>query len=181
MSVFKVASRYAKSLIDLSQEHHNLDEVKVDMEGIVALIKSNTELQAVLNNPIIKAEKKLAIMKALFQGKVKPEILDFFSIMVRKGRAELIYATAIEFVREYNEVKGIVYADVTSATPLSPSNLESLKQQIAEQIKAEVILSNKIDKSLIGGFVVKVGDKQIDASIQGKLNKLERHFENLGV
>jgi len=155
MSVFKVASRYAKSLIDLAQEHQNLDAVKADMSDVVAVIKSNTELQAVLNNPIIKTDKKLAILKALFQDKVKPEILEFFNIMGRKGRAELVYATALEFIREYNEVKGIV--------------------------NAEVILANKVDKSLIGGFVVKVGDKQIDASIQGKLNKLERHFESQGV
>ncbi|WP_156306018.1 ATP synthase F1 subunit delta [Sphingobacterium endophyticum] len=181
MSVFKVASRYAKSLIDLSKEHQNLDGVKADMDGVIAVIKSNTELQAVLNNPIIKTDKKLAILKALFQDKVKPEILEFFNIMVRKGRADLVYATALEFIREYNEVKGIVYAEVTSASPLSEANLQALKQEIASQINAEVILSNKVDKSLIGGFVVKVGDMQIDASIQGKLNKLERHFENQGV
>ena len=181
MSVFKVASRYAKSLIDLSKEHQNLDGVKADMDGVIAVIRSNTELQAVLNNPIIKTDKKLAILKALFQDKVKPEILEFFNIMVRKGRADLVYATALEFIREYNEVKGIVYAEVTSASPLSEANLQALKQEIASQINAEVILSNKVDKSLIGGFVVKVGDKQIDASIQGKLNKLERHFENQGV
>ncbi|MGJ1204048.1 ATP synthase F1 subunit delta [Sphingobacterium lactis] len=181
MSVFKVASRYAKSLIDLSKEHNNLDEVKADMEDVIAVIKSNTELQAVLNNPIIKTEKKLAILKALFQDKVKPEILDFFCIMVNKGRAEIVYPTAVEFIREYNEVKGIVHAVVTSAAPLSETSLSALKQEIANQINATVQLTNKVDKSLIGGFVVKVGDRQIDASILGKLNKLERHFENQGV
>ncbi len=70
MSVFKVASRYAKSLIDLSLEQESLDAVKADIEGVIAIIKSNTELQAVLNNPIIKTDKKLAILKALFQGKI---------------------------------------------------------------------------------------------------------------
>ena len=151
------------------------------MSDVVAVIKSNTELQAVLNNPIIKTDKKLAILKALFQDKVKPEILEFFNIMVRKGRAELVYATALEFIREYNEVKGIVNAEVISAAPLSDVNLQVLKQEIASQIGAEVILVNKVDKSLIGGFVVKVGDRLIDASIQGKLNKLERHFESQGI
>src|SRR5690606_19751092 len=181
MSVFKVASRYAKSLIDLSLEQESLDAVKADIEGVIAIIKSNTELQAVLNNPIIKTDKKLAILKALFQGKIRPEILEFFNIMVRKGRAELVYATALEFVREYNEVKGIVHAEVVSASPLSEANLQALKEQIAAQINAQVILANKVDKSLIGGLVVKVGDKLIDASIQGKLKKLERRFENQGV
>ncbi|MFZ4261690.1 ATP synthase F1 subunit delta [Sphingobacterium sp. HJSM2_6] len=181
MSIFKVASRYAKSLIDLATEHHNLDDVKADIDGVVSVIKSNTELQAVLSNPIIKTDRKLAILEALFQQKVKPEILAFFTIMVRKGRAELIYATAQEFVREYNEVKGIVHAEVVSAAALSEQNIQALTAQIAKEINAEVILSNKVDPSLIGGFVVNVGDKQLDASILGKLNKLERHFQTLGV
>ncbi|MDM1050392.1 F0F1 ATP synthase subunit delta [Sphingobacterium hotanense] len=176
MSVFKVASRYAKSLIDLSKEHNNLDEIKGDMEEIVSIIKSSTELQAVLKNPIIKTDKKLAILNALFQGKVKPEIIGFFNIMVKKGRAELVFATAQEFIAEYNEVKGIMKAEVTSAAPLSEDNLQALRTAIAQQINKEVILSNKVDKSLIGGFVVRVGDRQIDASINGKLEKLERHF-----
>ncbi|TJZ61341.1 ATP synthase F1 subunit delta [Sphingobacterium olei] len=181
MSVFKVASRYAKSLIDLAQQQGSLEVIKVDMEQIVALIKSNSELQAVLSNPIIKIDKKSSILEALFKDKVRPEILGFFNIMVRKGRSGLVYATAQEFIREYNEVKGIVNAEVTSATALSEANLQSLKAKIAQEINAEVILTNKVDTALIGGFVVKVGDRQLDVSIAGKLNKLERHFSSQGV
>lgn len=181
MSVFKVASRYAKSLIDLAKEQDHLEEVKGEMEQIVAIIRSSTELQAVLNNPIVKTDKKLKILAALFENKVRPEVLAFFNIMVRKGRSELVYATALEFIREYNEVKGIVHAEVTSAAPLSATNLEALRTSIAEQIQADVILANKVDESLIGGFVVTVGDRQIDASLAGKLNKLERYFISQGV
>lgn len=181
MSVFKVASRYAKSLIDLAKEQGNLDAVKSDMEQIAAVIKSSTELQAVLSNPIIKTDKKQSILTSLFGGKVRPEILNFFEIMVRKGRSGLIYATALEFVEEYNEIKGIVNAEVTSATLLSAENFEALKTTIAQQINAQVILTNKVDPALIGGFVVKVGDRQVDVSLAGKLNKLERYLINQGV
>ncbi|GGH04571.1 ATP synthase F1 subunit delta [Sphingobacterium alkalisoli] len=181
MSVFKVASRYAKSLIDLAQEQGSLEVIKDDMEQIVAVIKSSSELQAVLGNPIIKIDKKKSILEALFKDKVRPEILEFFNIMVRKGRSELVYATAQEFIREYNEVKGIVKAEVTSASALSDTNLQALNAKIAQEINAKVLLTNKVDKSLIGGFVLKVGDRQLDASIAGKLNKLERHFSSQGV
>ena len=181
MSIFKVASRYAKSLIDLAKEKGTLEQVKSEIEQVAAVIKENTELKAVLANPIIKTDKKQNILKALFQGKVSQEVSGFFDIMVRKGRGELVYATALEFIREYDELKGIVNAEVTSATPLSDTNLQALKATLQEQINAQVLLTNKVDKSLIGGFVVKVGDKQVDASIAGKLNKLERHFINQGV
>lgn len=176
MSEFKVASRYAKSLIDLAQEQGKLETVKRDMEQVVGILKANTELQAVLSNPIMKQDKKGNILQALFNGKVDPSITAFFEIMVRKGRAGILYATAQEFIREYNEVKGIVHATVVSAAPLSQPNLEELRNIIAEAIKAQVVLRNTVDPTLIGGFVVTVGDRQIDASIAGKLKKLERHF-----
>ncbi|MGK6349781.1 ATP synthase F1 subunit delta [Parapedobacter sp. DT-150] len=177
MSEFKVASRYAKSLIDLAQEQGTLETVRQDMEQFVAVLHASTELQAVLRNPIMKQDKKSAILDALFEQKIHPSITAFFHIMVRKGRAGILYATAQEFIREYNEVKGIVHATVVSAIALSAANLASLKQVIASEINADVILQNKVDASLIGGLVVKVGDKQVDASIAGKLKKLERHFD----
>ena len=177
MSEFKVASRYAKSLIDLAQEQGNLEVVKNDMEQFVAVLYANKELQAVLKNPIMKQDKKRNILDALFENKAHPSITAFFHIMVRKGRAGILYATAKEFIQEYNEVKRIVHATVVSAVPLSPKNLDALRSAIASEINAEVVLQNQVDPSLIGGFVVKVGDRQIDASITGKLKKLERHFE----
>ena len=181
MSVFKVASRYAKSLIDLANEKGTLEQVKAEIEQIASVIKSSSELKAVLSNPIVKTDKKQNILNALFKDKVSTEVVSFFDIMVRKGRAELVYDTCLEFVRAYNELKNIVKAEVTSAQPLSDANIQALSAAIAQQINAEVILTNKVDSSLIGGFVVRVGDRQLDASIAGKLNKLERHFINQGV
>lgn len=181
MSEFKVASRYAKSLIDLSIEQGNLETVKQDMEQFIAVLRTNKELQAVLKNPIMKQDKKRNVLAALFSDKIHPSISAFFDIMVRKGRGGILYGTAQEFVREYNVVKGIVNATVTSSTALSKENFEALRQVIAKETDAEIILENKVDPSLIGGFVVKVGDKQIDASIAGKLNKLEKHFNNQSV
>ncbi len=178
MSEFKVASRYAKSLIDLAQEQGNLESVKKDMEQFVSVLRTNKELQAVLKNPIIKQDKKSNILDALFEGKIHASIAAFFHIMVRKGRSGILYATAQEFIREYNEVKGIVHATVVSAVALSSKNLDALQKVIAAEINAEVVLQNKVDSSLIGGFVIMVGDKQLDASIAGKLHKLERHFDS---
>jgi len=176
MSEFKVASRYAKSLIDLSIEQDNLDVVKQDMEQFIAVLRANKELQAVLKNPIMKQDKKHNILHALFKDKIHPSILAFFDIMVRKGRSGILYGTAQEFVREYNEYKGIVKATVTSPTELSSENIESLRAILTEETKAAIILENVIDPELIGGFVVKVGDKQIDTSIAGRLRKVEKLF-----
>ncbi|HLT89008.1 MAG TPA: F0F1 ATP synthase subunit delta [Sphingobacterium sp.] len=181
MSIFTVASRYAKSLLDLAQEQGQLDAVKVDIEGVISVLRSNSELLAILKNPIIKGDKKRNILAAIFEKNINPIILSFFYILVNKGRAAILLDIAQEFVREYNEAKGIVNASVTSATALSEVNLAELQKIIADEIKAEVILNNIVDPSLIGGFVVRVSDRQIDASIAGKLNKLEKHFAAQGI
>ena len=181
MSIFTVASRYAKSLLDLAQEQGQLDAVKVDIEGVISALKSNDELLAVLKNPIIKGDKKRNILAAIFEKNINPIILSFFYILVNKGRSAIILDIAQEFVREYNEAKGIVKASVTSAAELSATNIAALKQIITDEINAEVVLHNIVDPALIGGFVVRVGDRQIDASIAGKLNKLEKHFAAQGV
>jgi len=181
MSIFTVASRYAKSLLELANEQSNLDTVKSDIDGVIVALKSNSELQAVLKNPIISGDKKVNILKALFEGKVNPFVISFFQILVSKGRAAIILEIAEEFIREYNEVKGIVKATVTSASPLSAENLNVLGNKISQEIQASVLLTNNVNPSLIGGLVIRVGDRQIDASIAGRLNKLEKHFANQGV
>ncbi len=178
MSEFKVASRYAKSLIDLAVEQNNLDKIKTEMEQFLEVLRVNTELQAVLKNPIIKQDKKMQILSGIFQEKIDPLVMTYFNLIVRKGRGGILFATGQEFIRQYNEVKGIVHATVTSASELSDANKTALVAQLEKEIGAKIILKNTVDPSLIGGFLVKVGDRQIDASIAGRLNKLERHFES---
>ena len=174
MSEFKVASRYAKSLIDLSRENNALEEVKRDMEQFIAVLRKNKELQAVLKNPIIKQDKKRNILSSLFGSIIHPSIAAFFNIMVRKGRAGILYATAQEFIREYNEVKNIVKARVTSAEPLSPENEKAVAALVRQYTGGEVLIENTVKPDLIGGFILTVGDRQVDASIAGRLQKLER-------
>ncbi|WP_270088230.1 ATP synthase F1 subunit delta [Sphingobacterium sp. SYP-B4668] len=176
MSVYKVASRYAKSLLDLAQEQGKLEDVKANIEQFVSVVKENTALRAVLANPIITFEKKYAILDQLFKDKFDVSVLAFFKIVIYKGRGEILYSTAEEFLRGYNVIKGVVEATVISASTLSTENFETLKTLIAKELSAEVILTNKVDTSLIGGFVVKVGDKQIDTSISRKLEDLERYL-----
>jgi len=176
MSELTVGARYAKSLIDLAQEENILEEVKKDMELFIDVVKNSHELYAVLRNPIISHDKKIKILDALFGGKVNKVTISFFKIMISKSRGEVLYYTAQEFVNQYNVKKNIIKALVTSATPLSEAN----KKQITELVKAEVggniILQTKVNPELIGGFILTVGDRQVDTSIANSLKKLKMEF-----
>ncbi|WP_374166523.1 ATP synthase F1 subunit delta [Arcticibacter sp. MXS-1] len=176
MSEIQVASRYAKSLIDLAEEQNALEPIKSDIESFLQVVKSNAQLAAILRNPIINPDKKLAILDSLFGSNFNKVVLAFFRIMVNKGRAEVLYSTAKEFMNEYNKRKGIVKATVTSAAPLSAANLKAIEEVVKSATSSQVMLETKIDKDLIGGFVLKVGDRQFDASLVNNLNKLKKEF-----
>ncbi|WP_231425874.1 MULTISPECIES: ATP synthase F1 subunit delta [Pedobacter] len=177
MSEIKVAGRYAKSLIDLAVENNGLAESYNDMVLFEKVVDETPELEAILKNPIVPLDKKVGILNGIFADKVGKLSLTFFKIVVNKGRSAILFSTAKQFIKQYNQIKGIVTADVTTATTLS----DTAKAQIIETVKKElganeVIVNEKIDEKLIGGFILKVGDKQFDASIASGLNKLRKEF-----
>ena len=176
MSEIQVASRYAKSLIDLAEEQNSLEAIKADIESFVSVMHQNSQLQAVLRNPIVGIDKKTAILNQLFGSSFHKVIMAFFKIVVAKGRSEVLYATAKEFLSEYNRRKDIIHAVVTSAAPLSEDQKSKISALVIESTKAQVVLETRIDPDLIGGFVLKVGDRQVDASISSSLNKLKNEF-----
>ena len=176
MSEIKVATRYAKSLIDLALEQKALEEIKGDMELFVNTLKANSELQAVVKNPIIPLDKKNAILNAVFGDKINKVTSAFLKLVVNKGRGEIIYGVAKEFIVQYNQYKNIVTAKVVSAAPLS----EEARNEMINKVKAvtggEVILNAEIDVDLIGGFILTVGDKQFDSSIATSLGRVKKEF-----
>ena len=181
MSELTVASRYAKSLIDLSQEQNSLEEIKNDMNFFLQTLKANSQLKAVLGNPIVSHAKKLAILDAIFISRVDKLSIAFFKIMVNKGRGEVLYTTAQEFINQYNLLKHITKATVVSATALSDSNKQALLNEVKAAVGGEVVLDAKTDPSLIGGFVLTVGDRQVDTSIASNLKKLKKNFAQSAV
>lgn len=176
MSEIQVASRYAKALIDLAEEQNSLEAIKADIESFIKTMRQNSQLQAVLNNPIIGPDKKFAILNQLFASSFHKIILSFFKIVVSKGRSEVLYGIAKEFINEYNIKKGIVHAVVTSADALTEEQKVKLTDLVTEATKAQIILETRIDPSLIGGFVLKVGDRQVDTSLASSLKKLKKEF-----
>ncbi|MFC4213285.1 ATP synthase F1 subunit delta [Pedobacter lithocola] len=177
MSEIKVASRYAKSLIDLAVENNGLAESYNDMVLFEKVVNETPELEAILKNPIVPLDKKTGILNGIFADKVGKLTIAFFKIVVNKGRSAILYATAKQVIQQYNQIKGIVTADVTTATALSAEAKEQIIAIVKRELGAnEVIVKEKINEKLIGGFILKVGDKQFDASIASGLSKLKKEF-----
>lgn len=176
MSEITVAIRYAKALIDLATEQNVLEEVNNDMGLFLRTLKANPTLNAVLANPIIFHDKKIKILNGLFADKVNKLTILFFDLMVNKSRAEVLYTAATEFVNQYDIKKNITTATVVSATALSEENKKTIIAEIEQNTGGTVKLTAKVDPDLIGGFVLTVGDKQVDTSIASSLARLKKEF-----
>ncbi|MGY3088291.1 F-type H+-transporting ATPase subunit delta [Hymenobacter sp. UYAg731] len=174
----RVAARYAKSLLDLGQEMGTLDAVKADMDLLSKTMADSRELRLLLRNPIVKHDKKLAILKAIFEGKVSDMTLRFFTILTDKNRESAIEGIGPEFLAQYNVLQGIQSAQVTSATPLTPTARAEMQALVTRETGlTEVQLTEKVDPELIGGFVLRVGDNQIDDSVRTSLRKLRTSLQ----
>ncbi|MBE9599023.1 ATP synthase F1 subunit delta [Pedobacter sp. MC2016-24] len=177
MSENKAASRYAKSLIDLATERNALELIKNDMVLLEQVIDQNPELEAILNNPIVPLDKKAGILENVFGSKVNELTSTFYKLVVSKGRSAILFGTSKAFIAQYNALKGIVTAHVTSATALTAESRAEIVAIVKKEIGAnEVLLKEKVNEKLIGGFILKVGDKQFDASISSGLSKLKKEF-----
>ena len=177
MADSRATSRYVKSLLDLAIERNALEEVHRDMLLFTDVVSKSRALELLLQNPIIKHDKKLAVLKSLFSGKVHSLTMAFFDIITRKNREPLLASIAREFHNSYNEYRGIGKATVTTAIPLDEklrAEIENLVRKYSD--KKQIELKEIVDPELIGGFILKVGDRQVDASIRNKLKTLKVDF-----
>ncbi|MBS1647600.1 MAG: ATP synthase F1 subunit delta [Bacteroidetes bacterium] len=171
-----VATRYAQSLLQFALEKSALEKVYADMQLVVATCQDNKELSAFLNSPIIKTDKKTAVIKQIFSEKVSDITLGFFTILTQKRRESYISEIAKNFISQYKEHKNILTAVITSASGIDAHVRTQVLNLIKQSTQSEVELLEKTDKSLIGGFVLRIGDKQVDASVARKLNELRKTF-----
>jgi F-type H+-transporting ATPase subunit delta len=177
MADSRVASRYVKSLLGLAVEQGAVDAVHADMQMISKAGQTNRDFVLMLKSPIVRHEKKKEVLNKLFSGRVHPLTMAIIDILTKKNREPLLPAIAAEFHNAYNDYKGIGKASIVSAFELDAS-LKSQLEAIVKKLsnKTQVEMDQKVDKELIGGFILNVGDRQIDASIKSKLKSLKNKF-----
>ena len=170
----KIAVRYAKALLSSASDQGKLDPVRDDMDAILQIIREVPELHNLLHSPIIEPSKKDAILVEVFRGKVDPLTLSFLQMTIKNKREEFIPSMARMFLEFYKEEKGIKSVTVTTAVPVNTETRTSLVKMIEDVYKAKVELGENINDKLIGGFVLKIEDVQLDASVAGQLKKIKQ-------
>ncbi|MCC7303681.1 MAG: ATP synthase F1 subunit delta [Bacteroidia bacterium] len=172
----RLAVRYAKSLIDLAVEKGKVEQVYADMKLVQKTCKESHELELLFNSPIVKTDKKQAILKALFDGKVDAITSAYFQLMASKRRESYIPAIAESYIEKYKVRKKILTAVITTAYGLDDDVRAKVMKLVKDSYSSEVELVEKVDKNIIGGFILRIGDKQDDTSLLRKIKMLTRTF-----
>ena len=172
----RVTNRYAKALLGLAIEQNKLSICYKDMILIDSVCKESKELKLLLKSPIVKTDKKSTILKEIFEDKLDNLSMSFINIITNKKREALLTEIATSFIFLYKKHNNIEAAKVTTSTPLD----EELKAQVINFIKQhgnqDVELTEIVDKSIIGGTIIRMGDKQLDASVSRTIKELKQTF-----
>lgn len=175
-----IAKTYGDALFELALEENKLDVIHVDVATIVAALKDNPELSKLMNHPKIEKTEKCQVMENILKGKVADEIAGFFDIIIKKDRYKELPAILEYFLDKVKEYKNIGTAFVTTATPLSDEQKSRVEAKLLETTKYEKMdITYSEDASLIGGMVIRIGDRVVDSSIKTKLYELTKDLTKI--
>ena len=168
--------RYAKAFLEFAIKNDMADQGLADLELVTKTLQSHRELRNILSQPFIKKEKKEAIITRVFEGKISDKTLDFIKLILDKNRHEIIMYILTPYRELYYEYKNIAEVTITTAVKIDDATQQKLVSFVKDKIKGKVQIINKIDKEIIGGFIVNYLDYQYDESVRTKLNGLESLF-----
>jgi F-type H+-transporting ATPase subunit delta len=171
----KAAARYAKALLELAIEKNMVDQVAGDMKYMAEVSSENKDFRVFLTSPVIKSDKKIAVLNEVF-GEFEDITRQFVNLVTKNRRENLLPEIAHSFDLQVKEYKGIVPVTLISAAPLDASTRDIILSKLGGIVKGELELTEKIDTDLIGGYVVRMGDTRIDASVARQLNDLKQRL-----
>ncbi len=173
----RLAARYAKSLLDLATEQQQVDVVYNDMKWLSSVCNSNKDFVAVLMSPIIKSDKKQAIIEAVTNGRVSALTGAFIQLLVRKTRESNLHEIVNAYIDQFNAIRNIQKVKITTASPLSDTLKEAIMVNIKSALPSKTFeIETAIKDELIGGFTLETGGQLVDASILRDLKDIRKQF-----
>jgi F-type H+-transporting ATPase subunit delta len=173
----KVATRYAKSLIDLAAEMNSLDQVHADMLFWQEVCQSSRDLVNMFTSPVIQGDKKMKVLQRIGPDHLGPFTGAFVGLLIRKGRENDFPEIITAFLEQYNVLKDIHTARLTTAVAVSEGVQQAFKDKLKNELSlANVVLDAVVDPRLIGGFTLEVDGKMVDASVERDLHDIRKQF-----
>lgn len=177
MLTSKVAKRYAQGLLNFTQESGSTEAVLGEMKDLVKTISGSKELQSFFNSPVIDVKKKLSVSSELFKN-FSPVTRNIIHLVIKHGRENQLQNIAQGFINKVEDMNGVQRITLTTATALSEDNIKNILGSTnlvnpAHKFDIQTIIKPEI----LGGYILRVGDQQVDASVRSKLAKLKKEFQ----
>jgi len=176
MNQSRITSRYAKSLIGLAIEQNMLEEIVNDMKLIQTVCSENRDFSLLLKSPVIKTDKKLDIFNQVFSSQLSDLSMSFINIITSKKREMYLEGITESVILQYKSHKKIETATVTTAVQIDDQTRKEILNFISTHGKSDIELTEIVDESIIGGTIITMGDKQLDASVSRTLKDLKQTF-----
>lgn len=177
-----VSKTYGDALFELALEQGNVDALYEEAKVIKNLFLYNSELIKLLNHPKIDKEEKIQVIEDIFNGRASKDIVGFLNIVIKKERQKDIVNILDYFIAVVKEYKKIGVAYVTTAFLLDEEKKQAIAKRLVETTKYDKIEMNYIvDQSIIGGLIIRIGDRVVDSSIRTKLSKLSRELHGVQI
>jgi len=177
MSGTRAAIRYAKAILEIADSKGVASKVSADMTLIAATLSGNSELTHFIQNPLIKTDIKKNVVLEVFAN-VNEVSQSLFHLLLENKRFEILEAIAVEYNKLFDIMNGVEIAKVTTAFPMDAALETKVLAKIATFSDKKVTIENTVDSSIIGGFILRIGDKQYNASVANRLHVLKRELSN---
>ncbi|MDG1718290.1 MAG: ATP synthase F1 subunit delta [Flavobacteriales bacterium] len=176
MKATRLTSRYAKSLLSLSIEQNSLDKLLSDMNYIKNICSENKDLVLLLKSPVVKTDKKLSILSEIFSSFVSEITMTFINIITFKKREKYLEGIAESFISLYKIHNNIETVTLTTSHPVDEKTKCEVLDFVKKNGQQNVEITQEIDEELLGGMIIRIGDKQLDASVSRDIKKLKKLF-----
>lgn len=177
MASTRAAIRYAKAILDLANSKGVAEAVNNDMKSIASAIETNTELSTFIQNPTTTVEVKESALLEVFSN-VNGVTKGLFRLLFENKRFEILDAIAVEYNKLFDESNGVEVAKVTTAIPMDAALEAKVLAKVAALSDKKITIENIVDPSIIGGFILRIGDNQYNASVANRLQVLKRELSN---
>jgi F-type H+-transporting ATPase subunit delta len=170
-----IAGRYTKAMFALAERSNALEAVKNDMEYLYEVFQISKPFQILLDNPLLKPSQKTKIFREVFTN-LNNISLSTVELIFKNRREEILPFVALDFIDKYYRYSKIERVTIKTAAAISKENLERISKLLVDKLNKEVILSTEVDPAILGGFVLRISDKEIDASVRRRLNKFQQQL-----
>jgi F-type H+-transporting ATPase subunit delta len=170
------AVTYARSLLELAQERNLVEPIGQELDQIKEILEANPTFREFLKDPAIGTEERTGVLDRVLRTRVNPLLANFLGVLNVHGRLGLLDEIIGAYGDLLDELFGKVEVDVTVAQRLGPDELEQVRQRVGAALKKDAVVHQYVDESIIGGLVLRVGDKLIDASVRSQLEAIRRQF-----